>query len=70
LATQILKGEAAFDALIARELPDWQARKVLATARQLGVNNIPVDGGRDVLGVRYEGGYFYIGDPDFLLGSR
>ena len=63
--TQILEGEAALEALIARNIPDWSARQVLETARTLGVNNVPVDGGRSVLGVRYEDGHYYIGDPDF-----
>lgn len=48
---KILRGESALAELMARGMADWQAKKVLATARAYGLNCVPVDGGRSVMSV-------------------
>lgn len=68
MATEFLKGKAALDELTTRhQLPDWQAKKVLATARMYGVNNIPVKGGYDVLGIEYMDGTYAIGPMKLVI---
>ena len=71
MKTKVLDGPAALEELVStHKLLDWQARKVLATARQFGLNNFPVNGGHDVMGVKYIDGLFHLGDADFSGAKR
>jgi hypothetical protein len=66
---RVLNGRDALDTLVfTYKLPDWQAKKVLATARLYGLDNIPVDGGYSTMSVEYKGGHFHVGG--YLRGSR
>lgn len=71
---QRLKGNAALEALVAMRVPDWQARKMLGVAKTYALGNfpldVPLDTGETLVGVKYEGGYFVIGDPDFSSVGR
>lgn len=68
---KILKGESALAELMARGLLDWQAKKVLSTARAYGLNCVPVDGGRSVISVEAgESGSFMMTPGTVLPGSR
>lgn len=70
MSTQVLKGQAALESLVARGMPDWQAKKVLATARLYGLYNFPIDGGYSVMGAKYIEGHFHLGDADFSGVTR
>lgn len=59
--TSFVKGEAALEALMARGLVDWQAKKMLGVARKYGLVNFPIDGDRDVMSVQHEDGLFMLG---------
>jgi hypothetical protein len=62
MRTQILKGPAAMESLLARGLADWQAKQVLSVARTYGYNGVPIDGGYSVMTVSFEDGHFVLGD--------
>lgn len=62
MRTQILKGPAALDSLMARGMPDWQAKRVLSIVRTHGINSFPIDGGYSCMTVTYEDGHFVLGD--------
>ena len=62
MRTQTLKGDAALESLMARGMPDWQAKQVLMTARTYGVNSTPVNGLRSVMTITWEDGVFTLGD--------
>lgn len=62
MRTQILKGPAALESLMARGMPDWQAKNVLTVARTHGFNGVPIDGGYSVMTVSFEDGHFVLGD--------
>lgn len=65
---KILKGEAALQELRAWNMPDWQARKVLGTARTYGENTVPVENDYSTLTIEYSDGYYLIGK--YFRGSR
>lgn len=66
-----LRGQAAYDALIAIELTDEQAKRMLKTARQCeGFGPVNFPHGGQLYGLRYEGGYFILGDADFSVVVR
>jgi hypothetical protein len=68
MRTQYLKGKAAEEAIMARGVLDWQAKKALATARLYGVNNIPVNNDRDVLGIEaLDDGLYAIGPYKLVI---
>lgn len=54
IPTQVLKGKAAKESLMQRQMPDWQALQVMSTARLYGLTNIPIDGGFDTMCVEYD----------------
>lgn len=61
IPTKILKGEAALSELMAKGMPDWEAKQVLQTARTYGLNNIPVNGGYSCMSVEYQDGHYTLG---------
>lgn len=66
-----LKGQAAFDALIAIGLTDEAAQRMLTTAKRsegFGPVNFPHEG--TLYGLTYAGGYFTLGDADFSMVTR
>lgn len=65
MRTQVLRGEAALEALMAKRLPDWQAKKVLGVARTYGLINFTVNGDRDLMSVKFIDGHYHLGDADF-----
>lgn len=62
MRTQILDGPAALESLMARGMPDWQAKQVLSTVRTHGISSFPVNNLRGTMTVTYEDGHFVLGD--------
>lgn len=64
-----LAGKAALAELLAWDMPDWQARQVLETARNYGECTIPVEAGYSTLTItRDENGGYLIGG--YFRGRR
>lgn len=70
MQTQVLKGPPALETLMAKGLPDWQARQVLEVARTYGLVNFTINGDRDLMGVKYIDGHYHLGEPDFSEAGR
>jgi hypothetical protein len=52
------------------KLTEEQAGRNLGFARLFGRINFPVNGGYDLLGIKYAAGWYFIGPPDFSSPKR